>query len=324
MWLSMPMLATDNFVTQYATTIKANLNPSRKWCFELANEVWNTATGFWQSDYAQIVSYAQFPGWVDSSRAMYEWYGYRFGQMATLINAVYSGADHSKCVRILGFKTDDGVTAQFANIWRTNAATINPSPIPAALADEFCCDTYMGITEAGGGGGDFADQATAAQAIGTYQQGVLTSSSSMITTALNMADTAFQSSLSTLNSRQTYFANLATTYSVKLSAYEGGFSVKPAFWYGGASKPISPMSYLGIPFNNLDQLNLWTAYQASAQYGATYPTFLNQWKSLGGTYFSQYQSTGLTPDPGSMWAIRYNIFGAQNPGEVSFNAYNAS
>jgi hypothetical protein len=324
-WMSMPMLATDNFVTQYATAIKATLNPTLKWCFEPANEVWNTGSGFWQSFYAIYKPFAQFPGlFTDSSRAMYEWYGYRFGQMATLINAVYSGSDHGKCVRILGFKTDDGVAAPTANIWRTNAATINPSPIPASFADEFCCDTYIGITKVAGGGGDFANQSDAAQAIGTYQQGILTSNATMVTTALNMTDSAFQSSLSDLTARQTAFKNLAAKYSVKLCAYEGGFSVLPAYWYGGVNKPISPMSYLGIPFNNLDQLNLWTAYQASAQYGATYPTYLNLWKSLNGTYFSQYQSTGLFPDPGSMWAMRYNIFGAQNPGEVSFNAYNAS
>jgi hypothetical protein len=325
-WISVPILATDNFVTQMATTIKANLNPSQKWCFELANEVWNTAPGFWQSFYAQFVSFAQYPGGFTSNavQGMYEWYGYRFGQMATLINAVYSASDHSRCVRILGFKTDDGVAAPFANTWRTTAPTINPPSIPASFANEFCCATYLGNTAPGGGSGDFASPSDSAKAIGNYQQGILTSNPSLVTSALNAVDTAFNSYTSNATAYYTAYRRLAATYGVQLSAYEGGFSVVPSLWYGGSGKPISPMSYLGIPFNNLDQLNLWTAYQTSSQYGVSYTAFLNLWKSLGGTYSAQYQSTGLTPDPGSMSAMRYNIFGPTNPGEVSFNAYNAS
>jgi hypothetical protein len=315
-WISVPMQATDNFVTQMATTIKSNL-PSQKWCFELANEVWNTAPGFSQSNYAQFMPFAQFPGvFTNSSQGMYEWYGYRFYQMAKLINAVYSGPDHAKCVRIFGFKTDDAVAAPTFNDFRLKSPHTGLPAFPITLADELCCATYIG--------GDFNLQTDAAKAIGNYQQGVLTSNAALVTSALNDADAAFFTYYSYITPYWTYYKNLAATFSVKLSAYEGGFSVVPNIWWGGDNKPTSPSSYLGIAFNSLDQLNLWTAYQASSQYGASYTQFLNLWKSLTGICSSQYQSTGLEPTPGSMWSMRNNIFGPTNPGESSFNAYSAS
>ncbi|MDX2191090.1 MAG: hypothetical protein SFY32_14610, partial [Bacteroidota bacterium] len=47
LWINIPVMADDNFITQLATLVKNNLRPDRNVWLEYGNEIWNTGGGFY-------------------------------------------------------------------------------------------------------------------------------------------------------------------------------------------------------------------------------------------------------------------------------------
>jgi hypothetical protein len=177
-WMCAPALATDSFVSSLATYMKANLNSPLRWCFELSNEVWNSAAGFYQTPYALAVALNKWPSINDGSQVD-QWYGWRFWNMMQQVNAVYTG--NSQVQRIFGFRVDGAPSAT----QRATAPATGVSSNPLRLADSLCYADYIGLQRGN-------QTLPAAVDIYNYQQGILTGNSSLITSALNGMDQAFQ------------------------------------------------------------------------------------------------------------------------------------
>ena len=71
-WFNMPHMADDDFVRNFATTVKASLEPGRTVYVEWSNEIWNFAWGFeaaqWVVDQTARPEYAGLDNWQVAGR----------------------------------------------------------------------------------------------------------------------------------------------------------------------------------------------------------------------------------------------------------------
>jgi len=71
-WFNMPHMADDDFVRNFATTVKGSLEPDRKVYVEWSNEIWNFAHGFeasqWVVDQMGRREYAGLDNWQVAGR----------------------------------------------------------------------------------------------------------------------------------------------------------------------------------------------------------------------------------------------------------------
>jgi hypothetical protein len=176
-WICIPAFATDSFVSSLATYMKAHLNLPLRWCFELSNEVWNPGVGFWQTYYANAVGVAKWN--IRDGTAIDQWYGWRFLAMVQQINSVF-GTGNTQVQRIFGFRVDG---APYAT-QRATAPGTGVSSNPLSSANGLCFADYISLQTTN-------QTLPAAVDIYNYQQGILTSNSSLVTSALNGMDQAF-------------------------------------------------------------------------------------------------------------------------------------
>lgn len=79
-------LATDDYITQFATYVRTNLDSNLRATFELSNECWNF--GFPQTTYFRLQGEAE---WGPGGSAWVQAAGRRAQQMATIVKGVFTG-----------------------------------------------------------------------------------------------------------------------------------------------------------------------------------------------------------------------------------------
>ncbi len=84
-WFTIPHMATDDFITRYATYVKDNLDPNLTAYFEYSNEIWNASFSQydWLADYAQQI----IPG---ASNQHQQIEAYKSYKMAEIIRQVFN------------------------------------------------------------------------------------------------------------------------------------------------------------------------------------------------------------------------------------------
>lgn len=99
-WFTVPHLADQHYMQQFALLVKEQLSATRKVYVEHSNEVWNW--GFEQAQYANTTGRAR---WGDVSNARMQWHGMRTAQLcdAFKLGAFTGQASRVKCV--LGVQT---------------------------------------------------------------------------------------------------------------------------------------------------------------------------------------------------------------------------
>ena len=106
-WFTMPHMATDEYVTNFANYVKDNLDPELKVYVEYSNEVWNNdfAQGWWIENQG-IEEFAEST--VGDFGKRMDWFGKRTTEITQMWDEVY-GEDKERVVGVLG--------AQAANNW---------------------------------------------------------------------------------------------------------------------------------------------------------------------------------------------------------------
>jgi hypothetical protein len=132
-WFCIPTQADDDYVTQFATYIRDNLDAGLKAYFEYSNETWNTA--FNQFSYS--LNKATKRGFTVSAEI---WSGYRHHQIMTLIETVFSG-QMSRIDRVMGVFT--GNTPLSTNINRFQAPGTGLASFPISKADSIAIAPYF-------------------------------------------------------------------------------------------------------------------------------------------------------------------------------------
>ncbi|GAB4384631.1 MAG: hypothetical protein Kow00121_48400 [Elainellaceae cyanobacterium] len=85
-WFTMPHQATDEYMANFAQTVKTCLNPNLNVYVEFSNEVWNWQ--FRQANYALEQGQARWG--EDKGDAYMQWYGMRTAQMSDIWNQVFA------------------------------------------------------------------------------------------------------------------------------------------------------------------------------------------------------------------------------------------
>lgn len=99
-WFTLPHLASDEYIHEFATYLRDNLDPDLKAHFELSNEVWN-----WQFEQAQW-AHTQGRGlWPDNGSAWVEYYAGRASHMAQIVDQVFGDDADLRVVNVLSTQT---------------------------------------------------------------------------------------------------------------------------------------------------------------------------------------------------------------------------
>ena len=121
-WICVPHHASDDFVRQLATLMKAKLDPSLRLYVELSNEVWNGAF----RQHKDMVKAAS-----DKGQDWYQVYAQRSARVFRIFEEVYGG--HDRLVRV--------VASQAGNPWVTEQILKH---LPAGSADALAIAPYFG------------------------------------------------------------------------------------------------------------------------------------------------------------------------------------
>ncbi|WP_417586793.1 hypothetical protein [Pararhodobacter oceanensis] len=97
-WLTLPHLADDAYVRQFAELVRDSLDPELRAWFELSNEMWNW--GFRQAQWAEAQAQARW----GRDNAWVQFAAVRAAEVMRIIDAVYAD-DLSRRVRVLGLFT---------------------------------------------------------------------------------------------------------------------------------------------------------------------------------------------------------------------------
>ncbi len=260
-WFNIPAQANDNYVTQFATTIGKALNPGLQTYIEYSNETWNSS--FSQAAYIQSQGLALGFGTNPTLNGAF-YTAYRSAQIFQIFQAVLGGPP--RIIRV--------IASEAANSW-LSAQTLGFQNAFAnadvlAIAPYFNCDDT-----ATGGFGVLGDPSTAAQ--------VAAMSISQVN-AIQLAHIS-NCALSGMQSN----ASVASSYGLKMVAYEGGQSL---VGYNGAE-------------NNTALTTLFANVNRGSGMSPLYAQYLLNWVAAGGDMFVHYSDIGAYAKYGSFGAMEY-------------------
>lgn len=277
-WLNIPVTASDDYVTQMAKLVASELGPTQKAYVELSNEVWNSI--FTQNAYSISQGTPLFPAATNKWYAGWEWYGMRVAQIADIWYGVYGGTAFDSRVAVV-------MAGQAAN--------------SAVLQEELSTPDWKGA-----GNGPAAGHHIGAAAIAPYFLGTSDLGSSIGSMAMSALDGGLSQLFSQLTTPTgsitkripwtTGNAKVASSFGLPLVAYEGGQSLQGFPTYGPTSA----------------QVQMFIAANRDARMGTAYTTYLDDWKSSGGTLFMHFNDS-YPPSQYGMWGLLESIMQTTQP-----------
>jgi len=292
-WFNMPVMSNDDFVTQYATLVHSGgtdtsgrfwpgLNSNLKTYVEYGNEMWQDNKS-WRSNFPTLpdVGWAAFPCAQSNYNAVLVYSILRAVQNGRTWKSVW-GADAGRIIRLLGGQA--GYTARNQYIMGFTAGQYCGDPskfagTAAANVDAFTISPYFGYA--------VPNTFTLDQFFTEVMSGGLVPSANggypggMIKHALDAA-------------RQDYAAALSYNPNLLFVAYEGG------------------QGFVDYSMKDIALQNLYQAAQHDPRMRTAYTTYLNGWKSLGGTLFTHYTIMGYDSVWG-YWGALENVLNTSSP-----------
>ena len=135
-WFNIPHLATNDFVLQFATIVKAQLNPGLKVYIEYSNEVWNSQ--FTQASYAEQQGLASGLS-TNNFQAQLRYYSQRSVEVFNIFSSVFAG-DTNRLVRVLATQAGNSWTATQVAGWQNAYQSADA----VAIAPYFCNGAGVG------------------------------------------------------------------------------------------------------------------------------------------------------------------------------------
>jgi len=333
-WFCLPVMADDDYVTNWATTIKNNLNSNLVAYLELSNEVWNGGyTEFaWVTQKAKMYWGNSLPSFPSANYNFYNfsYYGWRFKSIMTNIGTVFSGQT-SRINRVMAEWTpqySSGATAVTSRDRHraagTGLSTLNdggdPSPAPITFADSIAYAPYLepprstGVTSADVWGWGYGNPTQQATALADLDALVRAPGDGNEFTLYDMIHTIAPGWAANAAYE---LAQLGLT--LKIIQYEGGLGFIPAAVAMTGPNPIN-----GVTLTQTDLLNYFIGYYESSYAAAAITDSFNSHKANGGTFPSQYSLTGQWGILGMFAAVSPNEFGTIWPYATSLQSLNHS
>ncbi|MCF6432115.1 hypothetical protein [Leisingera sp. MMG026] len=307
-WFTMPHMADDTYVRQFARTAERGLDEDLRAYVEYSNEVWNWQ--FQQAAWADAQAQARWGGdglWM-------QFYGGRAAEIAQIWTQIF-GADSKRLVRVISSQTGWlGLEEQVltAPLWKAEQAG---RQAPAAYFDAYAVTGYfggiLGIPErAGHVRAWIADSREQARAVAA-ERGLSGPAASTFAkehqydAASAQAGAELRDGLISGDGTDTltdllgrvlpYHAQVAQKHGLELIMYEGGSHVV------GIGPLVEDETLTGF----------FTHFNYTPEMGRLYQELLTGWSTLGGGLFTAYADVGVPGKWGSWGALR--VLSDENP-----------
>lgn len=286
-WFNMPPLATDDYVTQFAALAHSTLNSNSKVYVEYANELWNQAlcqpsgsmTSSCVQQVAELCAAAEpvacpYPASYSIFQANTFYGALRAVQVGALWKAAW-GADSGRVVRVFGGWNGNTGYNSFWLPWTDPAGHF--SGTVAQNVDALAVAPYFGY--------GVPDTFSLDQLFTEIMSGGLVSA----------ANGGYPGGMlkQTLDSAKINYS-IASSLGLALVTYEGGQTFVD---YGGSDAALE---------------SLYAAANRDPRMGIAYTTFLNGWKSLGGTLFINFTDIQQQSKWG-YWGALENVLQTSSP-----------
>ena len=280
-WFTMPHLATDEYMREFAEYVRDNLDPNLKATVEYTNEAWNWAFNHTQ-DLLQMAA-DTFGTNAQGHANVNSYYAYKATQMALLWKDVYGEEAEDRLVTALGVQTGNMWTATSifeAPTWRDADPENYVRPL-----DVF--DAITGTTYFGGrtvSSADYRDELQAVlndDSIDPFQW-----------LADKLRDPEYGSSLPNVKANLEELRAVADLEGLDFIAYEGGQHVHHSFAVSEEAQAFE---------------DFLTDFVRSPQMAELYEELWEIWEEVGTGPFMQFGDVGASSKYGS-WGLRTGLF----------------
>ena len=278
-WFNMPLLATDDYFTQFATLVHSTLSSNLKAYVEYGNEIWNRGAILGPVSGQLLASgYAAFASAGNDNNATYLYGILRAVKMADIWKNVW-GADSSRLIRVAGgWNGFPAYSAYFLDTKATDygGSAGNWAGTAGSHFDALAVAPYFGDIYS------VPNTFTLDQLFTEIMSGGLVSggySGGMIKQALDLTASNYQ---------------IASQRGLSLVAYEGGQSLVD---YSHADATLQ---------------TLYTAANRDPRMTTAYAKLLNGWKAAGGTLFANFTLI-YPPTTWGYWGVLENVAQTSSP-----------
>jgi hypothetical protein len=277
-WFTIPHLATDDYIRQFATYVRDNLDPSLVAHVEFSNEVWNflfpQATWAYEQGIANLTSANGKP--PDAPNI--QWYGVRAAQTADIWREVFAtkpGVPKLKTV----FSTQSAWQGLESYGLEAPAWVAKGNRPPKESFDVYAIAPYFGHEL-----GAPANQTLVRQWAQEGEAGIIKAFEQLRNGSLiNSASNPLGGSLRQVQLDVAYHKSVATANGMTLAAYEGGSHVVGV--QEAQNDPILTEFFIRL---NRDP-----------RMGQIYTEYLNIWKQAGGGLFQNFTDVASPSKYGS-------------------------
>ncbi|MEA5500595.1 cellulose-binding protein [Limnoraphis robusta Tam1] len=275
-WFNMPHRATDEYMRNFAQSVKQSLDPNLNVYVEFSNEVWNWQ--FKQTHYA--LEEGQKRWGKDKKDAFRQWYGMRTAQMCDIWKDVFADQkDRVTCV----------IATQVG--WKGSEKGILECPYWVAEGNKACYQHGIGAYAIAGYFGaslGHPDNVNKVESWLKDNDGGFQKAIQQLKTG-NLLEAGREDSLPQVKELFSYHAQVAQEKGLKLMAYEGGQHIV------GRKDAV----------NNEQLTNFFIELNRHPQMYELYTQLFKDWKEVGGTMFMHFVDVAKPTKWGSWGALEY-------------------
>ena len=306
-WFNMPHLADNDFVRQFASYVRDNLDPKLKVYVEYSNEVWN-----WQFEQARWADEQSRARWNEDDKWM-QFYGLRAAEVAGIWSEVFGDQSDARLVNVISSQT--GWLGLEVEALDAPLAQAEGRTAPSTAFDAYAITGYFG--------GILGADDRKAQVKGWLDE------------SLMRAKAAAKSEGLSGEAEQTYIAAHRFDHAAALAGrdlYDGAVSddvndtladligrVWPYHAAVARARGLNLIMYeggshivgLGAQVDDAELTAFFHHINFSAEMGTLYTTLLAGWQAVGGQLFTAYSDVYAPTKWGSWGALRH--LDDQNP-----------
>lgn len=140
-WFCIPTCVDTNYVTNWATQIRDELDAGLVASLEYSNEVWNIGGGLIPTGFCLQKGKLYNSGTLLGTDCYNNFYGFTFYSMMLAVGSVFSG-QMNRINRVMGMFTAGSTTASVLAV-RLQATDASPAAFPVSLADSLALAPYL-------------------------------------------------------------------------------------------------------------------------------------------------------------------------------------
>ncbi|WP_262386610.1 calcium-binding protein [Roseobacter fucihabitans] len=274
-WFTMPHTADEEYIRNFATYVRDNLDPELKAKVEYSNEAWNWA--FQQTRWLYDKSEDEW-----GTPAHNDYYVKKSVETALIWEDIFGSEADARLINVLGSQTvNTWMTERMLNAetWKVNEPENYVDP--ATVFEELAITTYFGNATVG-------DANLRKELIAAIKDPDVDATAYL---ADKLMDPSYDSSIPQIANFLAQNAALAEKYGLKLSAYEGGQHVHHAF-------AIRDLTHEDI---NILQ-DFMIDFVRSEEMGQLYRELWDVWAEIGDGPFMQHGDIA-SPNKYGSWAL---------------------